>query len=541
MSQDYFNLPGDQSDAEFGPTPYESLQPVHVADDDTSDYYTTEDESPLQETIKAEVQVIVDEHTHFSWKKLWRYTGPGFLMSIAYLDPGNLESDLQAGAVAGYSLIWVLFWATVMGFAFQVLSLRLGVVTGNDLAQICRREYPRPVAYAVWVMTEIAIIGSDIQEVIGSAIAMNILFGLKLWVGVLITALDTFTFMFLHFFGVRKLEAFFGFLITVMAVCFAVFFGIGGPDAGSILEGMVLPRIPKGSLEQGVGMLGAVVMPHNLFLHSSLVLSRQVHRNHPSRIREANYYFTIEAAISLFVSFLINVCVVAVFATGFYVSGHPRTDIGLKTAGDDLLHRFGKGAQIVWAVGLLAAGQSSTMTGTFAGQYVMEGFLQLKITPWARTLFTRTIALGPALAVAIVAHNELDVLDEYLNVLQSVQLPFAMLPVFFFNCSSVIMGQFAMGKKMKIAFAAMVIVVVITNGYLVFDFTSNNFSNTWLTWVIAGSTFAIYLAFILYLTYKSAYPERKILVATHSTATLYDGNIQDTDTLPSDIASASGK
>eukprot|EP00486_Rosalina_sp_Unknown_P002978 CAMPEP_0201568470 /NCGR_PEP_ID=MMETSP0190_2-20130828/9564_1 /ASSEMBLY_ACC=CAM_ASM_000263 /TAXON_ID=37353 /ORGANISM="Rosalina sp." /LENGTH=405 /DNA_ID=CAMNT_0047989629 /DNA_START=47 /DNA_END=1261 /DNA_ORIENTATION=- len=317
----------------------------------------------------------------FSFGRLWAYTGPGWLMSIAYLDPGNLESDLQAGAVAGYQLIWVLWWSTVLGWLIQTLSARLGVVTGRHLAQVCRYEYGKPVALILWIMTELAIIGSDIQEVVGSAVAFQVLFGWPLWVGCLLTAIDAFTFLLLSKLGMRVLEAFFCSLIFIMAVTFAIEFGIGKPSMSEIAEGWGLPLCDEDNIEQAVGIVGAVIMPHNLFLHSALVQTRSLRRDNKAAVREGNYYFTIEGGMSLFVSFFINLFIVAVFAKGFHGT-EDAGDIGLKSAGDNLEQRFGSFAKYMWGVGLLAAGQASTMTGTFAGQYAMAGFLEINWEPW---------------------------------------------------------------------------------------------------------------------------------------------------------------
>ena len=258
---------------------------------------------------------------------LWKFTGPGWLMSIAYLDPGNLEADLQSGAYTGYQLLWMLFWSTIMGLLLQVLALRLGVVTGKNLAQMCRLEYARPTSILLWLMTETAIIGSDIQEVLGSAIALQLLFGLPLWAGCLITGLDTFTFLFIHAYGVRKLEAFFASLIFTMMVCFFVNFAWtqpvwGGapwaPDGGGILLGTLIPTVNDYAIIQAVGILGAVIMPHNIYLHSALVQSRNVNRKNPMAVEEACKYNTIESAVALLVSFFINAAVVTVFARGFF-------------------------------------------------------------------------------------------------------------------------------------------------------------------------------------------------------------------------------
>eukprot|EP00696_Hemimastix_kukwesjijk_P018864 gnl/Hemi2/7923_TR2735_c0_g1_i1.p1 gnl/Hemi2/7923_TR2735_c0_g1~~gnl/Hemi2/7923_TR2735_c0_g1_i1.p1 ORF type:complete len:594 (+),score=103.91 gnl/Hemi2/7923_TR2735_c0_g1_i1:155-1936(+) len=435
----------------------------------------------------------------FSFRKLWAFTGPGFLMSIAYLDPGNLESDLQAGGVGGYSLIWVLFWATVMGLFFQVLSTRLGVVRGRHLAQVCHEKFPGPPRIILWLMTEVAIIGSDIQEVVGSAIAMQLLFGLPLWAGVLITGLDTFTFLWLHAYGIRKLEAFFGILIGTMCICFFAEFVIGEPDFGGILGGLVVPRLGGDTILQAVGMVGAVIMPHNIYLHSALVQSRKVDTTNSAKVREANYYYRIESTIALCISFFINLCVVAVFAKAFY-RNDAFPDVGLSTAGTALEATLGKAAMVIWAVGLLASGQSSTMTGTYAGQFVMEGFLELKMPAWKRVLITRSIAIVPAVAVALMAEQNLDSLNELLNVLQSVQLPFALLPVLRFVSSEEIMGSFVLSKKLQGLAWTLGLMVIAFNVYLV-GHLSASLPESWWIYALLILVGLLYFAFLLYVAF----------------------------------------
>lgn len=471
----------------------------------------------------------------FSWRTLWAYAGPGWLMSIAYVDPGNLESDLQAGAYAGYQLIWVLFWSTFMGFFLQVLSARLGVVTGKNLAETCRLVYPRWAAYVLWVMTEIAIVGSDIQEVLGSAIAFQVLFGLPLWVGCLVTGIDTFTFLLLHRFGIRKLEAFFVFLIAVMLTCFFVNFWKGGIEIESVATGFI-PKVKPYATTQAVGILGAVIMPHNIFLHSGLVQSRAIDRTNPRKIREANKYFSIEAAGALLISFFINLAVLGVFAIGFFspdctasfaISGINTAcmplqsgdqehhgmctlasgsqgycqEIGLSQAGQALRGMLGNYAETVWAIGLLAAGQSSTMTGTYAGQFVMEGFLRLPISPWKRVALTRCVALVPAMTVAILSQQHpgtSDRMDELLNVLQSIQLPFALLPVLCFTNSYDLMGSFRNGKTMQFIGWALGFVVCVVNLYLVSEnLKAAEFGTKGYTLVGLGAL--LYFSFLAFL------------------------------------------
>lgn len=258
----------------------------------------------------------------FSWKKLWMFTGPGFLMSIAFLDPGNLEGDLQAGAIAGYSLLWLLLWATIMGLMIQLLSARVGVATGRHLAELCREEYPGWAGYVLWVMAELALIGADIQEVIGSAIAIQILSNgyLPIWAGVLITASDCFIFLFLENYGVRKLEALFAVLIATMGVSFAWMFGETKPSGKDLLMGILVPRLSSKTIRQAVGVVGCVIMPHNVFLHSALVQSRKIDPNKKGRVQEALNYYSIESSVALSISFMINLFVTTVFAKGFYGS-----------------------------------------------------------------------------------------------------------------------------------------------------------------------------------------------------------------------------
>ncbi|KAE8626741.1 hypothetical protein XENTR_v10006729 [Xenopus tropicalis] len=406
---------------------------------------------PFATYFDEKIPIPEDEtHSWFSFRKLWAFTGPGFLMSIAYLDPGNIESDLQSGSVAGFKLLWVLLAATIIGLLLQRLAARLGVVTGLHLAEVCNRQYPKVPRIILWLMVELAIIGSDMQEVIGSAIALNLLSAgiIPLWGGVLITIIDTFFFLFLDKYGLRKLEAFFGFLITIMALTFGYEYVRVSPNQGELLKGMFFPYCKDcgaPQLEQAVGIVGAVIMPHNMYLHSALVKSREINRANKKEVREANKYFFIESSIALFISFLINVFVVAVFAEAFYGKTNQEvfneclnksspqsnlfpnnTDplqVDIFKGGVVLGCFFGAPALYIWAVGILAAGQSSTMTGTYSGQFVMEGFLNLKWSRFARVFLTRSIAITPTLLVAIFQDvQHLTGMNDFLNVLQSLQV-----------------------------------------------------------------------------------------------------------------------
>ncbi|XP_039370211.1 natural resistance-associated macrophage protein 2 isoform X4 [Mauremys reevesii] len=485
-------------------------------------------DEPFTTYFDEKIPIPEDEkHPWFSFRKLWAFTGPGFLMSIAYLDPGNIESDLQSGAVAGFKLLWVLLLATIIGLLLQRLAARLGVVTGLHLAEMCNRQYQKVPRIILWLMIELAIIGSDMQEVIGSAIAINLLSVGKvpLWGGVLITIADTFMFLFLDKYGLRKLEAFFGFLITIMALMFGYEYVTVKPDQGKLLKGMFMPYCDNcgtPQLEQAVGIVGAVIMPHNMYLHSALVKSRQVNRADKREVQEANKYFFIESCIALFISFLINVFVVSVFAeaffgktneqvnkvctnssspyTGLFPNNNATLEVDIYKGGVVLGCYFGPAALYIWAVGILAAGQSSTMTGTYSGQFVMEGFLNLKWSRFARVILTRSIAITPTLLVAIFQDVEhLTGMNDFLNVLQSLQLPFALIPVLTFTSLHPVMNDFANGLGWKIAGGVLILIVCSINMYFVVVYVTA--LGHLALYVVAAIVCVAYLCFVAYLSW----------------------------------------
>ncbi|KFQ36910.1 Natural resistance-associated macrophage protein 1, partial [Mesitornis unicolor] len=462
---------------------------------------------PLQQHPGSQDQTYLDELISvpkgggpgFSFRKLWAFTGPGFLMSIAYLDPGNVESDLQCGAVAGFKLLWVLLWATVLGLLCQRLAIRLGVVTGKDLAEVCYLYYPKVPRVLLWLMIEVAIIGSDMQEVIGTAIAFSLLSAgrMPLWGGVLITIVDTFFFLFLDKYGLRKLEAFFGFLITIMALTFGYEYVMVRPKQVEVLKGIFLPYCPgcgREELLQAVGIVGAIIMPHNIFLHSSLVKTRAIDRSKKEAVQEANMYFLTESCLALFISFLINLFVMAVFGEAFYrqrnedvhnkcvnssvscyasifPSNNETVSVDIYQGGVILGCYFGAAALYIWAIGILAAGQSSTMTGTYAGQFVMEGFLQLRWSRFARVLFTRSFAILPTVFVAAFKDvSHLSSVNDLLNVIQSLLLPFAILPVLTFTSLRPLMQDFTNSLLGKVLMALITGLVCAINIYFVVDF-----------------------------------------------------------------------
>ncbi|XP_024381410.1 metal transporter Nramp4 [Physcomitrium patens] len=485
-------------------------------------FYEDEDERTYEKSELVHVafgeEPDVDEEgadrdflPRFSWKKLWMFAGPGFLMSIAYLDPGNIESDLQSGATAGYALLWLLMWATVMGLFTQKLAARLGVATGSHLAELCREEYPVWARMVLWIMTEIAIIGADVQQVIGSAIAFRILSNgwIPLWAGVLITGVDGFLFLFLENFGVRKLELLFCIFIGIMALSFAWMFGETNPDVKAVASGLIFPSVPRTAVDKAVGIVGAVIMPHNIFLHSALVQSRDIDISKKSRVREALRYYNIESSVALFITFLINLCIMAIFAKAFHGKEEAGV-IGLANAGEYLQKRYGGGffpILYIWAIGLLAAGQSSTMTGTYTGQFVMTGFLNLRVKKWIRVLVTRAVAIVPTIIVALIfdsSANELDNLSEWLNVLQSIQLPFALIPLLCLVSNARVMGVFVITKVTKVIAWTIAVLVISINMYLLLVTVLSRLANSTPIIVILTVIILFYVCFVIYLVLDPA-------------------------------------
>nr|XP_019580122.1 PREDICTED: natural resistance-associated macrophage protein 2 isoform X2 [Rhinolophus sinicus] len=520
-------MPEDDSSEDHGD--FASLGAINPAYSHTSlPQASGHSDEPFTTYFDEKIAIPEEEYSCFSFRKLWAFTGPGFLMSIAYLDPGNIESDLQSGAVAGFKLLWVLLLATIVGLLLQRLAARLGVVTGLHLAEVCHRQYPKVPRIILWLMVELAIIGSDMQEVIGSAIAINLLSvgRVPLWAGVLITIADTFVFLFLDKYGLRKLEAFFGFLITVMALTFGYEYVTVKPSQSEVLKGMFLPSCSgcgTPQIQQAVGIVGAVIMPHNMYLHSALVKSRQVNRAKKQEIREANKYFFIESCIALFVSFIINVFVVSVFAEAFFGktnqqvievcrnSSSPHTGlfpddnstlaVDIYKGGVVLGCYFGPATLYIWAVGILAAGQSSTMTGTYSGQFVMEGFLNLRWSRFARVILTRSIAIIPTLLVAVFQDVEhLTGMNDFLNVLQSLQLPFALIPILTFTSLRPVMSDFANGIGWKIAGGILVLIICSINMYFVVVYVQE--LGHMILYVVAAVVSVAYLSFVFYLIWQ---------------------------------------
>ncbi|KAI4339826.1 hypothetical protein MLD38_024726 [Melastoma candidum] len=480
-------------------------KPNRKEDEEETFLLTSSDDDDDDEILCLHVDAPPSGPQPFSFRRLLHFTGPGFLMSIAFLDPGNLEGDLQAGARAGYTLLWLLMWTTGMGWVIQMLSARVGVVTGKNLAEICRDEYPSWARLVLWVMAEVTLVAADIQEVIGSAVGVWVLSNGKIpvWVGVIITASDCFMFLFLENYGVRKLEAVFAVLISTMAVSFACMFGETKPSRKKLLTGLLIPRLSSKTIRQAVGVVGCVITPHNVFLHSALVQSREIDHQNKSQVQEALTYFSIESSAALSIMFVINLLVTSVFANGFYGTEEAKT-IGLRNARHYLQEKHGGGLfpiLYIWGIGLLAAGQSSTITGTYAGQFIMGGFLNLRLKRWLRATISRSLAIVPTMIVAVAfnaSEASLDILNEWLNVLQCIQIPFALIPLLTMVSQDHLMGSFKVGPILgKVSWMVATILILI-NGYLLTDIIMSEVSG-FLYIVLVLTAVAAYLSFIAYL------------------------------------------
>ena len=348
----------------------------------------------------AEVNASVGtSHVSF-WRRMFAFAGPAYLVSVGYMDPGNWATDLEGGARFGYKLLWVLVMSNLMAILLQTLSARLGIVAGRDLAQACRETYPRPISFALWALCEVAIAACDLAEVLGAAIGFNLLFGWPLLLGVAVTATDTLLILWFQNFGIRVIEAFVLALITVIAICFGIEIFWARPLVSEMAGGLI-PSLNKDSLYVAIGILGATVMPHNLYLHSALVQTRRIGLGDRAK-RIACRYNLIDSIVALNGALLVNAAILVLAATVFFKNGIVVTEI--QQAHKLLEPMLGTSlAGAAFAIALLCAGQSSTLTGTMAGQIVMEGFLDFRMRPWLRRLVTRAVAVVPAAITLYIA------------------------------------------------------------------------------------------------------------------------------------------
>jgi manganese transport protein len=414
----------------------------------------------------AEVHGSISVTNSNPLKRMFAFLGPAYLVSVGYMDPGNWATDLEGGARFGYALIWVLLMSNLIAVLLQTLSARLGVVTGHDLAQACRAEYSRRVNFALWLMAEVAIAATDLAEVLGTIIALKLLFGLPMLWGCLITAMDTFLLLWLQKYGMRKMEAFILALVVTIGACFLLQIVLAQPDLGQIVGGL-RPTLPPGALFVAIGILGATVMPHNLYLHSALVQSRKIGHDQKSKALACKYNL-VDTAIALNAAFFVNAAILILSAAVFHANGQNVASI---EEAYKLLPTFlAPVAPTLFGIALLCAGQSSTLTGTLAGQIVMEGYLDLKVAPWLRRIVTRSLAIIPAVVViSLTGEGSTQQLLVLSQVILSLQLSFAVIPLIHFTSDRKNMGSFATpwwGRALAWLSAA---AIVGLNGRLVFD------------------------------------------------------------------------
>ncbi|HTR20264.1 MAG TPA: Nramp family divalent metal transporter [Gemmatimonadales bacterium] len=417
----------------------------------------------------AEVYRTVPVAEHGWWKKALAFAGPGYLVAVGYMDPGNWATDLAGGARFGYALLSVIVVSNLIAILLQGLASKLGIVTGRDLAQACRDHYPRPVSIGLWVICELAIAACDLAEVIGSAIALNLLFRIPLPWGIGITAFDVLLVLFLQNKGFRLLEALVVALIATIAGCFLFEIVISRPELAPLLRGLLpAPSIvtDPGQLYIAIGILGATVMPHNLYLHSSIVQTRRYEETPPGKRMAVKFAF-IDSTIALTFALFINAAILIVASATFHTSGH--TGVAeIQDAYQLLTPLLGvAGASLVFALALLASGQNSTLTGTLAGQIVMEGFLNIRIRPWLRRLITRGIAIVPAALTAIFfgvsGTAKLLILSQ---VILSLQLSFAVFPLVRFTSDRAKMGEFVNSRSLKALAYTVAVLIAGLNAWL---------------------------------------------------------------------------
>ncbi|MBV8383398.1 MAG: Nramp family divalent metal transporter [Planctomycetaceae bacterium] len=399
-------------------------------------------------------------------RRLFAFLGPAYLVSVGYMDPGNWATDLEGGARFGYALIWVLLMSNLMAVLLQTLAARLGVVTKHDLAQACRAEYSPAVNAVLWVLAEIAIAACDLAEVLGTIIALKLLFGMPMLWGCLVTACDTFLLLWLQRWGVRKMEAVILAMVLTIGVCFLLQIFLARPDPAAVAAGFV-PSLPPGALYVAIGILGATVMPHNLYLHSALVQSRRIGGDAASKSTACRYNL-VDSTIALNAAFFVNAAILVLSAAVFHRNG---VEVASIEDAHRLLPSFlGASAPILFGIALLCAGQSSTLTGTLAGQIVMEGYLRLRIAPWLRRLVTRLIALTPAVAViALAGEGATQQLLVLSQVVLSLQLSFAVIPLIHFTSNRRNMGAFATPWWAQVLAWLTATIIVGLNGKLVLD------------------------------------------------------------------------
>jgi manganese transport protein len=448
----------------------------------------------------GEIHGSIETIKRKGWRRIFSFLGPAYLISVGYMDPGNWATDLQGGSKFGYSLVWVLLMSNLMALLLQGLSARLGIVRGRDLAQANREAYPKFLNFILYVLAEIAIAACDLAEVLGMAIGIQLLTGLPLIWGVCITVLDTFLLLYLQKLGMKKMEAFIIALVAIVAVSFLIEIILAKPDFTEVAAGFIPTIENKEALYIAIGIIGATVMPHNLYLHSALVQTRKIERTEKG-IKQAIKFNRVDSAIALNIAFLVNAAILIVAATVFFKTGNSQV-AELHEAHKLLPGFLGNVAPVLFAVALIAAGQSSTVTGTLAGQIVMEGYLKLRISPWIRRLITRLIAIIPAVIVILLYGDEkVDSLLILSQVILSVQLGFAVIPLIHFVSDKSKMGKFTIDPITRIFAWLIALVLIYLNVRMLVSqsmpvFATNNISVQALI-IISGLFFSALLIYII--------------------------------------------
>jgi manganese transport protein len=449
----------------------------------------------------SEVHETIDTtEKKIGWRKIFSFLGPAYLVSVGYMDPGNWATDLAGGSKFGYSLVWVLLMSNLMALLLQGLSARLGIVRRRDLAQANREAYPKIVNYSLWFLAEIAIAACDLAEVLGMAIGLQLLTGLPLIWGVSLTVLDTFLLLYLQKMGMRKMEAFIIALVAIVAIAFLIEIILAKPVLAEVAKGFI-PTFPnEEALYIAIGIIGATVMPHNLYLHSALVQTRKIDRTKEG-IKQALKFNRIDSTIALNIAFFVNAAILVLAATVFFKSGNSHV-AEIKEAHRLLPGFLGNAAPILFAVALIAAGQSSTITGTLAGQIIMEGYLSLRISPMLRRLVTRLLAIVPALIVIIVkGENDVDALLVLSQVILSLQLGFAIIPLIHFVSDKKTMGSFAIKLHVKIVAWMIAAILIYLNLKMLLNEASGVFAGDNLFAKIILILLGIFfLVLLLYIT-----------------------------------------
>lgn len=473
----------------------------------------------MTKSLEEVHQSVATEHKKTGFRKILAFLGPAYLVSVGYMDPGNWATDIAGGSQFGYSLLWVLLMSNLMALLLQSLSARLGIVTQRDLAQASRETYSKFINYILYFLAEIAIAACDLAEVLGMAIGINLLFDIPLIEGVLITVLDTFILLFLINKGIRKMEAFIIALVAIIGFSFIFEMIFAEPELDKVIYGLI-PSIPSSAaLYIAIGIIGATVMPHNLYLHSSLVQTRKFDRT-PAGIKQALKYNFIDSTIALNLAFFVNAAILILAAATFYKNGMFQV-AEIQDAHEFLEPLLGtKWAPILFAVALIAAGQSSTVTGTLAGQIVMEGYLNLRIQPWVRRIITRLIAIVPAVIVILIygesVTGRLLILSQ---VILSLQLGFAIIPLIHFVSDKTKMKGFHISRITQIAAWIIALIIVTLNAKLVYDEISSwleSSSHPAFLWFTVVPLAFGFLGLLLYIVVKPFIARIKSNIENHS-------------------------